>query len=370
MNIPKRGGWARQFAGYTAVMLAAGVLSGFPIDPDGARAETFTPALQKVIQAAEKEGQLTLSWGSLLGSAKGAEEFEGLVNKRFGTHIKFVFTPAALSAPRMAVKLTQEYKAGRPATTDILPVGITFGNADTFMQFDWRDYIPNLPANAMKYDRHGVAFATLLIGITYNTNLVPPDKVPTSLKDLLKPEWKNKIAARVSTTFMSFLALPDVLGRDAAVDFFSKLGKQARGMIRCGSDTRIASGEFALFYPDCGDYGPRADRRKGMPVGHVIPSEGAGMGFWVAAIPKNASHPNAAKLFITELLSPAGQDFMWRMDGTDFPGLPGSRIAKEVAKYKAKGIQFIDIIEAEREHPEIRQAQKDMLKALQDSMQR
>ena len=144
----------------------------------------------------------------------------------------------APSARQHGVDPGQQLAAGKPASTDVFPVGMTFKNKDTFMQVDYRDYLPDLPEDAMKYDKHGVAFATLLIGITYNTKLVPADMVPTSLQDLLKPMWKDKIAARVSTTFMSFLALPEVLGRDGAVEFFGKLGKQARGMIRCGSGTR------------------------------------------------------------------------------------------------------------------------------------
>jgi iron(III) transport system substrate-binding protein len=353
-----------------AAIVAAGCVLAVSLGIGSARAEQFSPAVQSLIAAATKEGSLTLSWGSLLGSAKGAEEFQAMVNKRFGANLKFDFSPAAGAAPRMAVMLGQELAAKRPASTDILPVGITFSNRNTFLQIDWREYLPDLPPYAMKYEMHGLAFATLLIGITYNTDLVPKDMVPTSLRDLLNPMWKDKIAARVSTTFMSYLALPDVMGRDGAVAFFGKFGKQARGMIRCGTGNRVASGEFVMFFPDCGDYEARSDARLGMPLAHVIPSEGAGMAFWPAAIPKNAAHPNAAKLFLIELMSREGQDFVWKTDATDFPGIPGSHIAPIIAQYKAKGIKFIDIIEAEIEHPEIQQAQKDMLKALQASIQK
>ncbi len=38
------------------------------------------------------------------------------------------------------------------------------------------------------------------IGLGYNTNLIPKDRVPKSWEDLLKPEFKGKIAMTLSST--------------------------------------------------------------------------------------------------------------------------------------------------------------------------
>jgi iron(III) transport system substrate-binding protein len=332
-------------------------------------AEDQSPALKAVIEAAKTEGEITLSWGALLGGTDGARRLEGLVNKRFGTNIRFNYTPGP-SGPEIAARLAQEQAAKRPASTDIYAVSMTGANARLFLPVDWQALVPELPSAAMKFDKRGVAYATLLIGATYNSAIVPEATAPASLKDLLDPQWKGKIGVRVSTTFMAFLALPQVLGPEGSVEFFRKLGPQAAGMIRCGSAERIASGEFPIFFPDCGDYEARRAAEGGAKLAHMIPSEGAGMAYFTVGIPNNAAHPNAAKLFTVFLLSRAGQDFEWETDGTDYHGLPGSHIAAEMEKYKARGISFIDEVDVEEQHPELLQVQKDMLQALQESMQR
>ncbi len=330
-------------------------------------AQSFMPALQQAIEGARKEGALTLSYGSAHDGAQGAERLRDRINKKYGTNLKFTFAPGP-SGPEMAARIAQEAAAGKAASTDIFFTSMTNENARLFEEIDWRDYLPDLPAEAMKYNKHGVAFATLLIGITYNTALVSPDKAPQALTDLLKPEWKGKVAARVSTTFMAYLALPEVLGPEGAVDFFRKLGAQADGQIRCGSSERISSGEFLAFFPDCGDYEARKGQRTGAPLGHIIPREAGGVAVWPIGIPRNSAHPNAARLFVTYMLSREGQDFLWDSDATDYWRLPGSRIAPEMDKYRARGVNFIDQTQLESDRPDLLNVQAQMFQALQQGL--
>jgi ABC-type Fe3+ transport system substrate-binding protein len=347
------------------------ILVGFAIAGWAAMAEAgpVSPALQQVIDGAAKEGEITLTYGALLGGTDGARTLERLVNAAYGTHLKVNYTPGP-SGPEMAARIAQEQAAKRPSSTDLYPVSMTAANAHLFQAIDWRDLVPELPEAAMKFGRRGVAYATLLVGITYNTGLIPEDKAPKSLKDLLDPQWKGKIGVRISTTFMAFLALPSVMGPEGSVEFFRKLGGQASGMIRCGNAERIASGEFPIFFPNCGDYEARKAALDGAKVGSIIPSDAACMAYFTAGIPNNSAHPNAAKLLISFLLSRGGQDFEWDADGTDYHGLPGSKIAAVMAKYRAAGVTFIDEVDVEEQHPELLQVQKDMLQALQESMQR
>ena len=134
-------------------------------------------ALKSVIEAAKKEGEITLSWGSLLGGTDGARRLEGLVNKRFGTEIRFNYTPGP-SGPEIAARLAQEQAAKRPAMTDIYAVSMTAANARLFMPVDWQALVPELPSAAMKFDKRGVAYATLLIGATYNNGIIPERRRP------------------------------------------------------------------------------------------------------------------------------------------------------------------------------------------------
>ena len=333
-----------------------------------ARAEE-SAAVKTIVAAAAKEGVLTMSYGGALGGSNGSKELEAMVNKRFGTNLKFTFTPGP-SAPEMAARIGQEALAQRPSSTDIFFSSITASNSHLFQIVDWLGLVPGLPEEALKHSRRSVTISTHMIGMTYNTSIIPPDRAPKSLSDLLKPEFKGKVTARISTTFMSYLALPEVLGREGSVEFFRKLGAQASGMARCGSWEQIASGEISLFFPDCGDYMARVGQRAGAPLGHIIPTEGGGFAVNAIGIPNNSAHPNVAKLLILVLLSPEGQNFIWERDGTDSYLMPGSRIAKIMNEKKAQGVKFFDEIEIEETRPDLVQAQKDMFQALQNAIQR
>ena len=220
----------------------------------------------------------------------------------------------------------------------------------------------------MRFGKRGAVFLTQLPGITYNTAKISPKDAPKSMEDLLNPKWKGRIAARISTTSFGFLALPEFLGPKGSVDFFRKYGKQVGGMIRCGNWERIASGEYEMFFPDCGDYAVRKIKRDHPEValGHVIPSDGALITFWNAGIPNNTAHPNAAKLFVYFLLTPEGQEFVWDVQGSDSIFTPKSRIAPIIAAYKAKGVKFYyhsDALDSKTVS-----AERAMLKALKESV--
>jgi iron(III) transport system substrate-binding protein len=349
--------------------LMTSVAASILITANAASAQSFTPAMQKVIDGVKTEGVLTLSYGSALDGATGAGKLQDRINRKFGVNLKFNFTPAP-SGPEMASRIAQEIAANRPSSTDIFFTSMTSENARYFEPIEWRELLPDLPQEALKYGNRGVAFATLLIGVTYNSAIVPPEQAPTSLFDLLKPEWKGKLAARVSTTFMSYLALPEVLGPKGAVDFFREFGARADGQMRCGSWERIVSGEFPIFFPDCGDYEARKALRLGAPIGHIIPREAGGMAFWPLGIPRNSAHPNAARLFIAYLLGREGQDFLWETDATDYHLLPGSHLAPEIEKYRTRGIRFFDQIDVETNHPETLKTQQEMFQAMQSAMQK
>jgi len=326
-------------------------------------------AIASIVEAAKKEGILTMSYGGALGGPAGAKELEGMVNKRFGTNLKFNFTPGP-AAPEMAARIGQEALANRPSSTDIFFSSITASNAPLFQVIEWPSLVPGLPEEALKHSRRSVTISTHLIGMTYNTQLIPPDKAPKSLADLLEPQFKGKVTARISTTFMSYLALPELLGKEGSIEFFRRFGQQATGMARCGSWEQIASGEILIFFPDCGDYMARVGQRAGAPLGHIIPQEGAGFAVNAIGVPNNSAHPNVAKLLILLLLSPEGQNFIWEKDGTDSYLMPGSRISKIMQEKKSQGVKFFDEIEIEETRPDLVQAQKDMFTALQIGLQR
>ena len=166
--------------------------------------------------------------------------------------------------------------------------------------------LPNLPADT--------AFApvmTIPYGMLVNTGLVKAGEEPASWADLADPKWKGKILAddmrAVGGGYAMFVALHDKLG----VPFLEKLAANAPVMTRDQreSQRRAARGEYAVYIPFILTDVPSL---KGLPVKHIIPSEGVAYVLYGNTLVKNAPHPNAAKLYIDYCLSEEGQLFYAR----------------------------------------------------------
>jgi iron(III) transport system substrate-binding protein len=330
-------------------------------------AAALPPALQAVVDGARREGSLQLVWSqAVLGGSEGARELQDLINQKYGLNLTFEFTPGP-AGPAIASRLLQEVSAGQPAHTDVHAISVYADVKDAFASIDWRDYVPELPEDVMYFDRRAVAWGTLVPGITYNSQLVAPDRVPRSLADLLQPEWKGKIAAPPYVVGRSIYALPEYLGYDKWFGLWRDYTRQVGGLIRCGEADRLLSGEFLAFAIDCGDYEARQRARLGQPLGHVIPTEGAALRYWVAGVPLTAPHPNAARLFLAYLLTREGQDFVWAHDGTDAYRVPGSKIAEVVRHYQDQGVKFLEELPLQQQYPELLDWEKEMLTILQQN---
>ncbi len=74
-----------------------------------------------------------------------------------------------------------------------------------------------------------------------------------------------------------------------------------------------------------------------------MPTDAALLFHWFLGVPKNAAHPNAAKLFIDWLLSREGQDLVWEVQATDHHLVPGSKTAPTIEELQAKGVKFTEL---------------------------
>ena len=89
----------------------------------------------------------------------------------------------------------------------------------------------------------------------------------------------------------------DVWGKERTVEYVTKLSSQITGLIRCGEAERIATGEYLALVMDCTGQDALQWQEKGAPVGQMMPLDAAQQRYYYFAIPKNAQHPNAAKLY-------------------------------------------------------------------------
>ena len=71
-----------------------------------------------------------------------------------------------------------------------------------------------------------------------------------------------------------YLGLPEVLGKDGMVKFYTALSANIGGLMTCGDSDRVVSGEFAFFGLDCGEQEVRLRQRKGEPIADFYPRKG------------------------------------------------------------------------------------------------
>ncbi len=327
---------------------------GFAPDAVEAQVPQRTPAMEQLIAAAKSEGRVNLAWSeAIFGGSAGAKRMQQLLREAYGVDLDVRFTPSA-SGPAIRKQVYLEVEAGKPASTNLV-FNIDNTVADGFMPVNWREFDPSLPPTVSVYDGRGIVFMSVVAGFVYNTRLVPKDKAPHSLADLLKPEFKGKIAVPPYFGTNSWqIMLPEVLGREKALEWARAMSKQVTGFIRCGEEDRLLSGEFVVFAMDCGDYEARTRQRKGQPIAHVPPAEGARLDRFPFGIPRTAPQPNAAKLVTMLLLSRKGQDFMWESMGTDNHELPGSHMAKEMQSFSH--VKLFDMISVIEKHKDTWQA--------------
>jgi len=212
------------------------------------------------------------------------------------------------------------------------------GNALKPMTYD--QFIENKPKpegnfNAISAKGTHVAFATTVVGLLYNTNAVKGADVPRRMNDVLNPKWKGKIASTPYAAGLREFATPDFLGREKVVEFTKKLSKQIAGLMRCGESERITSGEFLMLAFTCGGNDVNVMKRSGAPLAHTVMEEGTVLHMRYAAIPKNSRSPNAAALLINYLMTPEGQELLWKYDGMDLHLFPGSQTKRELDLVRA-----------------------------------
>lgn len=235
---------------------------------------------------------------------------------------------------KVMAKLRAEFEAGAPQP-DVLLIAdmVTMegleadGRLMAYPEADTSAYDPAL------MDDEGHYFSTKLIttGIIYNTNA---PMIPTSYKDLLKPEVKDKLAmpspltSGAATIHMSAITSHPDLGWS----FYEGLADQGANPQggNGGTYKAIAGGE--KLYGFVVDFLPIRNKVEGAPVEFVFPEEGVSAVTEPVAILSTAQNPDAAKAFVDFLISPEGQQL-----ASDMGYLPAHPAIAPPAGFPAPG---------------------------------
>ena len=144
----------------------------------------------------------------------------------------------------------------------------------------------------------------------FNTKLIPPASAPRSLKDLLDPRWKGKMAITGTSTGVRWIGnVLDVMGRE----FLEKLAEQdisVQDMAPAALINLIGSGEVPMS-PTILDANVTMAKQKGAPV-EWRPLEPVVATVGSAALMAKAPNPATALLFIDYLLSKEGQQLIMK----------------------------------------------------------
>jgi iron(III) transport system substrate-binding protein len=321
--------------------------SGAPAAPTSAPA-THSPEVERLLAAARAAGEteLNLSWsGAVLGGHEGATKLGELFNRMYGTDVKVNFTPGQMD--QLTLRLSQDANAGRRPVVDLAAGSETHMTPlllqDVLEPYDYTALSPRITPEVVAPGGVAVPVASRILGITYNTNLVPAADLPRRLEDVLNPKWKGIIATTQSGIGFDGIAFRPEWTPDRMKEFVTRLSTHAGGLIRAGEQERIASGEFVMLVLNTGSHDVLRLRAAGAPVAQVIPDDASTIVYHYLALPRSSSRPNLARLFVNTVLSEEGQRILYETAHYDLHKLPGSRMGPELAEVYARGKRPLEI---------------------------
>lgn len=167
----------------------------------------------------------------------------------------------------------------------------------------------DLPAMSELVDEYfdkGVAKVGVNVsGMTYNTELV--GEPLTDWTDLLRPEFKGRIAVADPRNVPSFMAHFQILRDTYGPEFLEKLGAQELVAVASAvpGTQQVAAGEYIIVFPNATAVSEPV-KQQGAPVDTFIPNMTSGIEYYTMQ-PSGADSPNAAKCLFNFLYTDDGQ---------------------------------------------------------------
>ena len=273
--------------------------------------ETVTTAL---VEAAKKEGRVHYYTAQEIKSA------EALAKRFEATYPGISVKVERSGAERIFSRIAQEYSS-KIHNVDVV------NTSDLAHTLPWKRngwlaaYVPaeaaqHFPSDQIDPEGMWVNHRSHLCVIAYNTEKIAPADAPKSFMDLLDPKFTGKIVKAHPGYSGTILTATFEIARDIGWHYFEGLAQQKVLQVQSAVDPpkKIALGERAVM-ADGTDYQVLTDKEAGAPVEIVYPVEGTPSCSNPNAVFKAAPNPNAARLFLSWLMSAAGQQYVVELTG-------------------------------------------------------
>ncbi|MDP2643812.1 MAG: extracellular solute-binding protein [Desulfobacterales bacterium] len=281
--------------------------------------------LDEIIAGSKKEGTVSVMLRAGF-TPKSIARLEKGVKDMFGVDLKIKFSPTR-SMTRELSKAIMEHRQGVPPTYDLMSFSdhVAQGSReDIFEHVDWRSLLTRQMntgvLNELPDMRDGIIYYTGQLGLMYNPDKIPADKVPRSLEDLANPKWKQKLGMFSSPNSWSRWAF--LLGKE-------KLYSQLRGILKnepiqgryVDIYNRYLLGEVSMCFLSSAYL--KMARDKGVPASWQS-LDFADIREYSSVVLKGARHPQSAKLVALYLASAEGSSFTLDESGSGNMYYPGN----------------------------------------------
>ena len=249
----------------------------------------------KLIAEGKKEGKVVI-YGSM-----ETDIFEGIqkaFEKKTGISVDYWRAAGATvleraSSERRANKVAYDLVLNNAGPMEILLAEGALVKYDSPLA---KNFAPDLV-----HPQLGPSYRTSIVGIVYNKSIISPDKAPKSLEDLLKSEFRGKLAfpdpQRGAVAIMWPMSLYKLMGKDRADKYLRDLAATKPVIVEgvLPAAERVATGETPIaitYLKYVVGFG-----HKGAPLEYVRQDKMLGHGHAIA-LSSRALRPNAAKAFL------------------------------------------------------------------------
>jgi iron(III) transport system substrate-binding protein len=259
-----------------------------------------------LIEAAKKEGGKVVVYGSLQDSSMEP------IGKAFQSKTGLELSYWRGTATKVMDRVLAEHRAGKP----LYDVVLTNDNPMEIMQKEGI-FAPYASPAAKDYPdsnpETGPVYRFSIVSIVYNKSVIKPGDAPKSLEDLLKPQFRGKIAmpdpTQDTTTMRWLSSLHKIIGKERAAKYVSDLGATKPMLVEAllVAAERASTGEAAIAITNLSNL--VTFTQKGAPLDYVRLGTMFGSSHYIL-MSKRAPHTHAGNAFIDFFLGDESMKIM------------------------------------------------------------